>query len=1022
MAELTPENFAEFFHTVHHPHEAFEWQKRLAREVLQDGGRWHDVIRVPTACGKTSVLDLAVFELAMQAELEPSQRTAARRICFVVDRRLVVDDVTSHARHIRAALRAAAKGRRSEPILKAIAARLGDLAADRAEILRVVRLRGGVYRDDGWAADPLTPTILVSTVDQIGSRVLFRGYGVGPGSSPVHAGLLAFDTRIILDEAHLSTVFASTVDGIRKYQKWADKPPVPHERSVSIVRMSATAETSERVFELLDVERGDSRLRPRLDAHKFAELVEVKVDPITATMREQQPQNARRQEKKNCEELIVKLVERARALAGLSGHSSPEAPRVVGVVVNRVATARQVFEQLRDANASDPVNDAILLTGRVRPFDRDRLLAEWLPKIKAGRQADPNRPLFVVATQTVEVGANLDFGALVTEAAPLDALRQRFGRVDRLGERHSRNLPSFAAIIVRSDRSKSSEIDPVYGSAIAETWKWLSSKGVRNKANQVDFGVNHLDSKLSKVPDLTRMLAPQPDAPLLFPAHLDAWVQTNPKPEPDPDVAPFLHGQADSSADVQIIWRADLNEENEASWKGIVCLMPPRTREALPVPIYEAQRWMRNEAAGDISDIEGAGSEPQGSQRERNRAKRVLRWRGAKDSRTAAVGPSEIQPGDTIIVPAGYGGNDAFGWNPESSEPVADVAEACLAQLIASYPDDAFRRPLLRFRLHADLIKEGDVAVQNRLRKLLSATIAAATYEDQDPSTAALKILRVMQECVQEPARRSAIDALIEADPPPRTRLYGDRSGLVLSAYLSVELPDDQAAPPEEFEDDEPVDDEASLVAKGDPITLSKHTLAVEEMSVVFAEKCGLSQFMNLFRIAAHWHDEGKRDHRFQAWLRGSEIAALADDEPLAKSGRDPNDWGPSDSFGYPRGSRHEFVSVRLFEQENCTRDADEDLVKLLIGTHHGNGRAFATVVNDRRPVKVTLPHNGRIIGVGSDHGLYRLDSGWTDLFWRMVRCYGWWGIAYLEALMITADRLVSAQEQAKGRNKGTTA
>ena len=90
----------------------------------------------------------------------------------------------------------------------------------------------------------------------------------------------------------------------------------------------------------------------------------------------------------------------------------------------------------------------------------------------------------------------------------------------------------------------------------------------------------------------------------------------------------------------------------------------------------------------------------------------------------------------------------------------------------------------------------------------------------------------------------------------------------------------------------------------------------------------------------------------------------------------------------------------------------DKDLIRLLIGTHHGRGCPFPPVLNDPDPVEISFTCGGEAIATSSDHGLYRLDSGWVDLFWKMVRRYGWWGVAYLEALLITADRTVSAQEQ----------
>jgi CRISPR-associated endonuclease/helicase Cas3 len=1019
MTELTAAQFGEFFQTVH-GYEPFAWQKRLAEQVLGNEG-WPEVIRVPTSSGKTSVLDIALFELALQARRQAEQRTAARRICFVIDRRLVVDEVTEHAHRLYQAITTGSANSTLQSVQKALA----SLAADPDVPLRVVRLRGAVYCDDGWAADPVTPTILISTVDQIGSRLLFRGYGVSRRSRPVQAGLLAFDTRILLDEAHLSTVFAETLDRVRQYQQWAEQSPLPKERLVSVVRMSATARASQRVFELTHEERKDERLKPRLEASKPAELVPVQVDSITKDMRRKQPRKARELEKQNRAELVEQLVKKAEQFAA-------DGPAIIGIVVNRVATARQVFEQLRQKGAGRPERETLLLTGRIRPYDRDRLLRNWLPKIKAGRETNPDHPLFVVATQTVEVGANIDFDALVTEAAPLDALRQRFGRLHRIPDKPAGRRPAQAAILIRSDQTKNSVDDPIYGQAIAETWKWLNNKEVlttegrgKSKRSYVNFGISSLEPKLPKNQEEMRpLLTSQPDAPLLFPAHLDAWVQTNPMPDPDPDVGPFLHGPAKTATDVQVVWRADLDEHHPKDWPDIVRLMPPRIREALPVPLYELRAWLkeRKEPLGDVADVEGVKSRPEGDRSKKVR--RLLRWRGSQEAKV--VGPDQIKPGDTVIIPANYGGADEFGWNPESNDPVPDVAEACLAQLIASYPWTAFHRPRLRLRLHPSLLRAlvKDQATQQKLEALLQAALAVSEEEEDARWAAVQAILSALKQQVNDPVYDAVFDTFLHMHRRPHIDLYPRRDGMVISASAPVRLADSSQTLIEDTEYEEPEGDEASLNSISQPILLDQHTQNVKRYAEEFIRRCGLAEdFKKALVLAAQWHDQGKRDRRFQAWLYGSELKALealAHGRPLAKSGRDLHLWGRAEALGYPRGMRHEFVSVRLLEaaqREHADKEELVDLARLLIGTHHGYGRAFAPVTTDKKCVRVSMNKGGQPIEVCSDHRLYRLDSGWVDLFWRLVRRYGWWGLAYLESLLITADHFASALEQQQPAN-----
>ena len=104
------------------------------------------------------------------------------------------------------------------------------------------------------------------------------------------------------------------------------------------------------------------------------------------------------------------------------------------VCVNTVKEAQQTVSVLRQqmiADGDDP-HKAILLHSRFT--GKDRLEKERIIKeaVNADR-ADKTNPLIVVATQVIEVSLDLDFSTIITEPAPLEALAQRFGRVNRRG-------------------------------------------------------------------------------------------------------------------------------------------------------------------------------------------------------------------------------------------------------------------------------------------------------------------------------------------------------------------------------------------------------------------------------------------------------------------------------------------------------------------------------------------------------------------------------------------------------------
>ena len=122
-----------------------------------------------------------------------------------------------------------------------------------------------------------------------------------------------------------------------------------------------------------------------------------------------------------------------------------------------------------------------------------------------------------------------------------------------------------------------------------------------------------------------------------------------------------------------------------------------------------------------------------------------------------------------------------------------------------------------------------------------------------------------------------------------------------------------------------------------------------------------------------------------------------------------------------PAGFRHEMLSLQLAEQYRSGHQQlpaeRRDLILHLIAAHHGHGRPFAPVCPDDDPPDVTVVLDALEVSLTADQRkelvpAHRLDSGIAERFWRLTRRYGWWGLAYLEAILRLADWHASAHPE----------
>lgn len=592
-------------------------------------------------------------------------------------------------------------------------------------------------------------------------------------------------------------------------------------------------------------------------------------------------------------------------------------------------------------------------------------------------------------------------------------------------------------------KPSSADHDPIYGTAIGETFQWLKkqeqdrprrfkdeinvfkaqAKKLVGEAKQeveeqlsrrmlVDFGVLALEVPTGD--ELRKLLAPRPSAPTLLPAYMDLWAQTSPPPCQLPEVSLWLHGPDYRPPDVQVIWRADLAKDtlerkDRELAATIVSAVRPSSLEAMRLPLPVVRAWLAGKSVPDMGDTEGEVVADDVLDREDVRL--ALRWNGDESE---IIPADSLRQGDTVVVPASYGGIRGGCFDPACSDPVTDRAEQ--VNLFAR------GRPVLR--LHPEVTKVLDISIP--LEDAEEAREALAQLADNDTWPAWKRLWA-------QKLARSRRSFAVPGEP-----------GWTVLEATRVPFSDlRQVLQSEETLEDgvELTTDAEDSCYSGCAVSLAEHSLDLEALVREHAQRCGLDPFLaEHIAIAAWLHDVGKADPRFQLMLRGgSQIEYFKDETPLAKSatpaGARAERQLARKRSGYPEGARHEVQSLAMLSQRKqvleerlkricSSRQPDLDLILYLVSSHHGYCRPFAPFAIDDQPVDICLPEQkSEVFGTidfpttSSQHNLHRLDSPLADRFWQMVNRYGWLELCWLETILRLADHRASEEEERRKRS-----
>ena len=338
---------------------------------------------------------------------------------------------------------------------------------------------------------------------------------------------------------------------------------------------------------------------------------------------------------------------------------------------------------------------------------------------------------------------------------------------------------------------------------------------------------------------------PGENGPILLPAHLDALVQTSPTPEPEPFIELFLHGPGRGVADVQVVWRADLEGADPKDWWKIVSLCPPSSREAMPVQISAFRRWFSGDARADEmeSDVEGSSAAEDDSEEKRRIP--ALAWRGDPSESRVVWEAGGIRPGDTTVLRVSEEGWNELGHIPEGA--AIDVGDQARFELQRG----------VSLRLHPNLIKEWP-------QKPSWQSIEKRIGDDDLTKDDAEDLLSAYSQELQVEGPAAFLNKIEQLSQLRLEKYPGEAVGYVLQGRVRH-----------------------GDKKNNDAVFLDDHLRDSENATGKLGTGAVDSTLLDALKTAARFHDYGKADVRYQAWLRGGDtLAALYAPRPIAKSGR----------------------------------------------------------------------------------------------------------------------------------------